>query len=112
MSFPHVFSPVICWVCSLIFGVVALSGFKSRDPMGFWIGRAVKPDEIADIPAYNRANGLMWTIYAVCIAMTGIISIFNIIAGIILFGLICAPGLFVVYFIYRHIYKKYKRLNS
>ncbi len=56
---------VTCWFCSLIFGVIALWAFKRKDPMNFWSGITVRPEEIDDIPSYNRVNSLMWATYVV-----------------------------------------------
>jgi hypothetical protein len=109
MLFENIFFAAICWLCSLIFGLIALWAFKRRDPMHFWTGTAVEPEKITDIPAYNRANGLMWLIYTACMFMTGIISLFSIIAGTILLLVICFPGIGVLIFAYSRIYRKYKR---
>jgi len=97
-----------CWLCSLIFGAIALWAFKRKDPMHFWSGTTVKPEEITDIPSYNRANGLMWTIYAICMVVTGILSLFSIIIGTILLVIICLPRIAVLIFAYNRIYNKYK----
>ena len=50
-------------VCLLItgFGIYA---FRRKKPMWFWAGTEVKPEEITDVPAYNRANGIMWIVYS------------------------------------------------
>lgn len=108
MSFGNIIFASICWLCSLIFGVIALWAFKRKDPMHFWSGSTVKPEEITDIPSYNRANGLMWAIYTVCMVMTGILSLFNIIAGVILLVVICVPGIVVLIVAYNRIYNKYR----
>ena len=111
MNFTNILFAGIVWFCSLIFGIVALWAFKRRDPMHFWSGSEIKPEEITDIPAYNRANGFMWTIYTVCMVVTGTISLFNIWIGVGLVGIICVPGSIGLIFAYKQIYNKYKRKN-
>ena len=32
--------------------------------MWFWSGQAVGEDEIGDVKAYNRANGIMWIVFS------------------------------------------------
>lgn len=33
--------------------------------MWFWSVSPVEETEIADIPAYNRANGIMWIVFSI-----------------------------------------------
>lgn len=108
MSFGNIIFATICWLCSLTFGVIALWAFKRKEPMHFWSGSTVRPEEIADIPSYNRANGLMWGIYGVCMFVTGILSLFSIITGVILLVIICVPGIVVLVVAYNRIYNKYR----
>ena len=99
---------VVCSFCSLVFGLIALWSFKRKDPMHFWSGITVKPEEIADIPAYNRANGMMWALYALAIFLSGVLTLFSESAGAILLMVILLPGLGVLIFVYYRIYNKYK----
>jgi len=108
MPFANIISAVACWLCALIFGLIALWAFKRKDPMHFWSGSTVRPEEISDIPAYNRANGLMWAIYTVCMVITGILSLFSIKIGVILLIILCVPGIIVLIIVYNRIYNKYK----
>ncbi|NLU51658.1 MAG: hypothetical protein GXX10_02170 [Clostridiaceae bacterium] len=108
MSSANIIFAAICWLCSLIFGGIALWAFKRKDPMHFWSGSTVKPEEISDIPSYNHANGLMWTIYTVCMIVTGILSLFSIKIGSILLVIICVPGTIVLVVAYNRIYNKYR----
>lgn len=108
MSSANITFAAICWLCSLIFGLIAFWAFKRKDPMHFWSGSTVMHEEISDIPAYNRANGLMWVAYALSLAVVGLLSLFNIKAGSILLVVICFPGLAVLIAVYNKIYKKYK----
>ncbi len=108
MSFENIIFAATCWFCSLIFGIIALWAFKRKDPMHFWSGSTVRPEEIADISAYNRANGLMWAIYTVCMVVTGLLSLFSIKIGAILLVIICIPGIVVLIVAYNRIYNKYR----
>lgn len=112
MSFANIIFAGICWLCSLIFGVIALWAFKRKDPMHFWSGSTVRPEEIVDIPSYNRANGLMWAIYTVCMLVTGVLSLFSIMTGAILLGIVCVPGMVVLIVAYNRIYNKYRSTSG
>jgi len=108
MSFANILFAIGCWLSSLIFVAIAFWAFKRKDPMHFWSGSTVKPEEITDIPSYNRANGLMWAIYAFCMILAGIFSLFSIKVGGILLTIIFIPGIFVLIFAYNRIYNKYR----
>ena len=112
MSFSNIFFAAICLLCSLSFGAIAIWAFKSKGPIHFWSGSTVSPEEITNIPAYNRANGLMWLIYTVCMVMIGIVSLFNIIIGVILLVIICVPGTIALIIAYNVIYKKYRSTST
>ena len=109
LDISNIFFCIICLLCALIFGVIALWAFKQQAPMTFWAGSTVKPEEIVDVSAYNKANGVMWSIYTACMILAGILSLFNLIAGVILLVVNCIPGVFVLIISYRRIYSKYKR---
>lgn len=109
MPYDNIRFAVICWLCALVFGAIALYAYKRKDPMHFWAGTNVKPQDIADIPSYNRANGLMWAIYTACMVVTGILALFSITIGVVLLVIICVPGIVVLIVVYNRIYKKYRR---
>jgi hypothetical protein len=110
--FENIMFAAICWLCSLIFGAIALWAFKRRDPMHFWSGSTVRPEEITDIPSYNRANGFMWGIYAAFMALPGILSLFSIAVGAVLLVIVCVPGMVVLIIAYNRIYNKYRSTTA
>lgn len=112
MTSANIIFAVCCFICSLSFWGIAIWAFVRKSPMHFWSGSSVKPEEISDIPSYNRANGWMWTIYASCLVLAGIISLFNIGAGTILLVILFVPGVVVLILVYNKIYNKYKSANS
>lgn len=108
MTIANIMFTIITWLIAMILGVIAIWAFKRKDPMHFWSGSRVKPEEITDIPAYNRGNGLMWTVYTACMFLTGVLSLFSIIAGAVLLVILCVPGIGVLILTYNRIYSKYK----
>jgi len=112
MSFSNIFFATICLLCSLSFGAIAIWAFKSKNPIHFWSGSTVNPEEITNIPAYNHANGLMWLIYTICMVMASIISLFSILISVILLVIICVPGTIALVIAYNRIYKKYRSTSN
>jgi hypothetical protein len=110
MGIENIIFAAICGFCALIFGLIALWAFKRRTPMHFWAGSTVKPEEIADISAYNKANGKLWLGYTIGMIISGVVSLFSIGAGAILLTIICVPGVAVLIVVYKRIYEKYKKL--
>ena len=108
MLFGNIFIAGACWFCAIIFGAMALWALKRSTPMHFWSGSKVHPDEITDIPAYNRENAMMWGAYAACMVAAGVASLFSSAVGIALLLIALLPGIIVLIFVYRRIYNKYK----
>ena len=108
MSFSNIIFAAICLVCSFAFGAISIWANGSKKPVHFWSGTTVNPDETTDIPAYNRANGLMWFIYAICMVVISILSLFDIRIGAVLLVIICVSGTIALVIAYRWIYKKYR----
>ena len=48
--------------CAVLFCGIGVYAERSEKPMHFWSGSEVKPEEISDIPSYNRENARMWWI--------------------------------------------------
>jgi hypothetical protein len=49
---------------SMVFTGIGIFAWKRKKPMWFWSGSTVSENDILDIPAYNRANGIMWIVYS------------------------------------------------
>ena len=108
MHFGNVIFAATCGFCALIFIAMAVWAFKRKTPMHFWSGSTVTPEEITDIPAYNRANGVMWAAYAAGMAMAGAAGLFSVNAGVVLLLIVCLPGIAVLIIAYKRIYNRYR----
>ena len=49
---------------SVLFSGIGIYAWKRKKPMWFWSGSTVEEYEISDVPAYNRANGIMWLVFS------------------------------------------------
>ena len=94
---------------SMLFTGIGIAAWKKKKPMWFWSGTTVKDYEISDIPAYNRANGIMWIVFSLLFWICTILGIFHVkAAGFLLIG-VCIFGIPMLPVVYHKIYKKYKR---
>ncbi|MCL1992670.1 MAG: hypothetical protein FWG66_06965 [Spirochaetes bacterium] len=91
----------------VLLALLALRGSKREKPAAFWSGTSVLPEEIKDIPAYNRAVARMWVLYGGCFFAGAAVTLFSIEAGIIITLVFSLPGIFVLVRAYRRIYDKY-----
>ena len=104
----------IVMLCILVplaafFTGLGIFAWTRKKPMWFWSGSTVKEDEIEDVPAYNRANGIMWICYSLIFWGAAVLGIFNVrIVGVIL-GVGTLGGIVALIFIYKAIYNKYRR---
>lgn len=99
---------IIMIPCSALFTGIGIFAWKSKKPMWFWTGSTVKEREISDIPAYNRANGIMWIAFSLVMWAATFIGLWNETAAGVLLAAGCVGGIPVLIIAYKRIYKKYK----
>ena len=100
---------LILLLCGLLFIGLGIFSIKKKTPMHFWAGIPVKPEEIRDIKAYNKANGIMWIIYGSMIGLSGFASLIwdlNLVA--IVFIITIVLGTILIMIAHGKIYEKYK----
>ena len=94
-------------VCLLLTGI-GIYAFRRKKPMWFWTGTEVKPEEIKDIPAYNRANGIMWVVYSLAFWASMAVGLVNMRTGGIVLVIAGVGGSILLMFVYHRIYEKYR----
>ncbi len=94
--------------CSMLFTGIGIYAWRRKKPMWFWSGTEVKESEISDVPAYNRANGIMWVVYSVVYWIAAFSAIWSYVIALILVIAGSVIGIPVLIIAYRKIYKKYK----
>ena len=100
---------VITIPCSLLFTGIGIYAWRRTKPMWFWSGREVRETEISDIPAYNRANGIMWLGFSAVFWLGAVLGILNLEAAGIVVAVGTIVGIPVLFLTYKRIYSKYKR---
>ena len=94
---------------SLLFTGIGIYAWRREKPMWFWSGSTVKESEIADIAAYNRANGFMWISFSLVMWISTILGAMNMKAGGIFLMAGCIIGVPVLPIVYGRIYRKYRK---
>ena len=100
---------VITIPCSLLFTGIGIYAWRRTKTLWFWSGSSVREEEITNVKAYNRENGIMWICYSAVFWISTIMGIRSVsIAGIVL-AVGCLGGLPLLVIAYNRIYRKYKR---
>ena len=100
--------PLIMIPCAALFTGLGIFAWRRKKPMWFYSGSEVKPWQIRDIPAYNRANGRMWIVFSLGFWAAALLSLFSVPAAGALTALTCLAGIPLLTVVYKRIYRKYK----
>ena len=93
---------------SALFTGLGIYAWKRKKPMWFWSGSTVSENEISDIRAYNRANGIMWISYSAIYWVSTILGVFHTVAAGVVLIAGCLAGTPLLVMAYHMIYKKYR----
>ncbi len=99
---------IIMIPCSALFTIIGIYAWNRKKPMWFWAGSTVDESEIADISAYNHANGRMWIVFSLPLWVSTFVGSWNGIIALILIAADCVIGLPLLVIVYKKIYAKYK----
>ena len=100
---------VITIPCSLLFTGIGIYAWRRTKPMWFWSGSSVREEEITNVKAYNRENGIMWICYSAVFWIGTIMGIWSASTAGFVLAVGCLGGLPILVFAYNRIYRKYKR---
>ena len=94
-------------ICILFTGL-GIYAWRREKPMWFWSGSTVREDEISDVRAYNRANGIMWLAFSGVFWIAALLGLFRVGAAGIVVGAGTLGAIPVLILVYGRIYNKYK----
>ncbi len=100
---------VITIPCSILFTGIGIYAWRRRKPMWFWSGSSVREEEITNVKAYNRENGIMWIGYSAVFWISTIMGIWNVSTAGIVLAAGCLGGIPILVIVYNRIYRKYRR---
>ena len=94
---------------AVLFDAIGIYAMGREKPMWFWSGTGndLKPEQLTNVRAYNRANGIMWLVYSLPYWAAGILGIWRMNDGAILLGVACVFGSIALAMSYNRILKKY-----
>ncbi len=95
--------------CALTFPGIGIYAYRREEPMWFWSGSTVRREELADVEAYNHANGIMWGVYSIPHWLSTVLYLWYPETAITILVLACTAGLGVLIYAYHRIYQKYRR---
>ena len=93
---------------ALLFTGLGIFAWRRKKPMWFYSGSEVKPWQIRDIPAYNRANGIMWLAFSLVFWVSAGLSLRSVEAAGLVTAVGCLAGIPILVVVYQRIYKKYR----
>ena len=97
----------IIWsLCAVALVCIGIYDLRSETPVGFWAG--VKPAEVTDVKAYNRANGWMWIVFSLAMWASTIIGIRSMTVGGFVLIAVCLIGIPALMITYKNIWDKYR----
>ena len=94
---------------SALFTGLGVFAWRRKKPMWFWSGSTVREEEIVDVPAYNRANGILWLCYSAVFWASTALGLFDLEAAGVLLSVGCLGGIPILILAYQRIYRKYRR---
>lgn len=95
--------------CSALFTGIGVYAMYRKEPMWFWSGSKVESEEISDVPAYNRANGVMWILYSLPMWLATFIGLKYPAVTVTIILLDSTVGIIALIVAYKRIYNRYKK---
>ena len=89
---------------SALFTGMGVFAWRRKKPMWFWSG-----SEVREVPAYNRANGIMWLVYSCVFWISTVLGMANIGAAGVVLAVGCIAGIPILAVVYGKIYAKYNK---
>ena len=99
---------VIMFPLSAFFTAIGIFAWRRKKPMWFWSGSTVDEEDISDIPAYNRANGIMWLAFSALFWASTLLGFFQIETAGTFLAIGCFVAIPLLPLAYGKIHRKYK----
>ena len=101
--------------CGGLFYGIGAWALRSQKPVGFWAnGKEIRPEDVSDIAAYNRAYARMWKRYSIPYWLCGLVGtvtawhpVFPLLCMIVMI-LACSVGIWWLVSSYGRIWNQYR----
>ena len=94
---------------SALFSGLGIYAWRRKKPMWFWSGSTVRESQISDVPAYNRANGILWLSFSAVLWAATVLGLLDLRAGGICLIAGCLAGVPILPAVYEKIYSRYRK---
>lgn len=98
---------IACFMCAIPFLIISHYWKDGPDPINFWSGDESLKTKVKNIKEYNREMAQLYQKVWIVFLTTGIIAFLSEFVAVILIGVECTVGIYVVYRIYKKILLKY-----
>ncbi len=98
---------ISCAFCAIPFLIIAASGRKSAEPLGFFSGGPSLVGRIRDVKAYNAAMARVYLITALVFFMTGLCYLALPFVATVLIVSESTLGVLVLYLFYKRYLRRY-----
>lgn len=96
-----------CLLCAFPLFVVSHYDKDGSEPMGFWTNDKSLKSKVKNVPDYNKEMAALYKKCAYALVLAGGVCLIHPMAGLVLLGVECTVGVWVVYRCYKKILAKY-----
>lgn len=98
---------VCCLLCAFPLFVVSIYDKDGIEPISFWANDSSLKSRVKNVNAYNKEMAALYKKCALAFVLAGVGCVVHLMVGIILVGLECTVGIWLVYRSYKKILNKY-----
>lgn len=102
---------IICLFCCLLcaFPLFVISKYDKdgSEPIGFWTNDKSLKSKVKNVHDYNREMAALYKKYAYALVLAGVGGLIHMMVGLVLLGVVCTVGIWLLYCGYKRILSKY-----
>ena len=96
-----------CLLCAFPLFVVSKYDKEGNEPMGFWTNDKSLKSKVKNVSEYNKEMASLYKKCAYALVLAGLGGLIHPMVGLVLLGLECTVGIWVVYRCYKKTLAKY-----
>lgn len=103
----NIIGMICCLMCSLPFFILAAFGRNGDEPINFWSGDTTLKTKVRNVEEYNKQMAALYRKYAAAFVAAGFGCLFWPVMGMVMIGLNCTLGIYLVYRNYKKILRQH-----
>ncbi|MBR2408538.1 MAG: hypothetical protein IKB07_06240 [Lachnospiraceae bacterium] len=96
-----------CLLCAFPLFVVSKYDKDGSEPIGFWTNDKSLKSKVKNVHDYNREMAALYKKYAYALVLAGVGGLIHMMVGLVLLGVVCTVGIWLLYCGYKRILSKY-----